>query len=168
MIAPRRAAAVGRFSNFAGRTVQHPFIIERLCPALGVVARCREFWMSIARDDFDPIGAIVDWLDACRRGDLNALLNFYDEGAVLECDCEGVSVTGRNAIAAYWAPKLETNRMPAFTLDDVALTGHGVQMDYQSYEGKPVRLYFRFGSSGKIIYTSCGPKVRSAAQPSYN
>jgi hypothetical protein len=116
--------------------------------------------MLISRDNFDPLAAVVDWLDACRRGNLSALLDFYDEQAVLECDCEGVSITGRKAIAAYWAPKLESKRVPAFNLDDLALTGHGVQIDYQSHEGKPVRLYFRFGGSGKIIYTSCRPLER--------
>ncbi|MCP3402789.1 nuclear transport factor 2 family protein [Bradyrhizobium sp. CCGB20] len=64
--------------------------------------------MSISPDDFDPLAVVVDWLDACRRGNLSALLNLYDEQAVLECDCEGVSITGRKAIAAYWAPKLES------------------------------------------------------------
>lgn len=116
--------------------------------------------MSISRDDFDPLAAVVDWLDACRRGDLNSLLDFYDERAVLECGCEGVSIAGRKAIAAYWAPKLKSIQAPAFSLSGMALTDHGVQIDYQSYEGKPVRLYFRFGRSGKIIYTSCGPAER--------
>lgn len=113
--------------------------------------------MSISRDVFDPIAAVVDWLDACRRSDLNALLEFYDEGAVLECACEGVSVRGRDSIAEYWAPKLATKQGPSFSLDDLSLTGHGVQIDYQSFEGKSVRLYFRFGPANKIIYTNCGP-----------
>jgi len=118
--------------------------------------------MSISRDEFDPLAAVVDWLDACRRGDLNALLDLYDERAVMECGCEDVVLTGRSSIAAYWAPKLESMRVPAFNLDDVALTGHGVQIDYQSDEGKPIRFYFRFGNSNKIIYTNCGPLVGRA------
>ena len=124
--------------------------------------------MPISRDDFDPVATFVDWLDACRRGDVNALLDLYDERAVLECACEGVSLTGREAIAAYWSPKLETKRVLSFSLDDVSLTGHGVQIDYQNYEGKPVRVYFRFGVSNKIIYTSCAPMARAAARSSVN
>ncbi|MCS3897378.1 nuclear transport factor 2 family protein [Bradyrhizobium sp. MOS001] len=124
--------------------------------------------MPISRDDFDPVATVVDWLDACRRGDVNALLDLYDERAVLECACEGVSLTGREAIAAYWSPKLETKRVLSFSLDDVSLTGHGVQIDYQNYEGKPVRVYFRFGASNKIIYTSCAPMARAAARSSVN
>ncbi|MCP3442349.1 nuclear transport factor 2 family protein [Bradyrhizobium sp. CCGUVB14] len=113
--------------------------------------------MSNSRDGFDSLAAVVDWLDACRRGDLNSLLDFYDERAVMECNCEGVSITGRHAISAYWAPKLASKHIRGFNLDHLALTGHGVQIDYQNYEGKPVRLYFRFGVSGQIIYASCGP-----------
>ena len=124
--------------------------------------------MSISRDEFDPLAAVVDWLDACRRGDLNALLDLYDERAVMECGCEGVTLTGRSSIAAYWAPKLESKHMHAFKLVDVDRTDHGVQIDYRSYEGKPVRFYFRFGNSNKIIYTSCGPLVGRAAKISSN
>ena len=112
--------------------------------------------MSVLQDDFDPLAVVVDWLDACRWGELDALLNLYDERATLECDCERVSLTGRKAIAAYWAPKLESKLATAFTLDDMTLTEDGVQIDYQSYEGEPVRIHFQFSPSGKIIHASCG------------
>jgi len=119
--------------------------------------------MPTSRDEFDPLAVVVDWLDACRSGELNALLDLYDERAILECDCEGVSLTGRKSIAAYWAPKLESKAPPAFTLHDMTLTGDGVQVDYQDDEGKPVRIQFRFNPSGKILHTSCGPLVRCTA-----
>ena len=112
--------------------------------------------MMKSKDEFDPLAVIVDWLDACRWGLLDALLDLYDQGATLECNCERVSLTGRQSIAAYWAPKLESKLASAFVLDDMALTGDGVQVDYQSYEGKPVRIHFRFDPSGKIIHTSYG------------
>ena len=41
--------------------------------------------MPISRELFDPLGVVVDWLDACRSGELNALLDLYDERATLEC-----------------------------------------------------------------------------------
>ncbi len=113
--------------------------------------------MPISQDDFDSIAAVVDWLDACRRQDLDAVLGFYDEGAVMECSCEGVTLEGKALIADYWAPKLEKKGASAFSLSDIVLTEHGVRIDYQNYEDKPVRLYFRFGASNKIIYTNCGP-----------
>ena len=113
--------------------------------------------MPISRDEFDPIAVAVDWLDAGKLGDLDGLLDLYDERATLECDCEGVTLTGREALSAYWAPKLDSPLEAAFTLDDMILTGDGVQLDYQNYEGKPVRILFRFTPSGKIAHTSCGP-----------
>jgi hypothetical protein len=125
--------------------------------------------MSISRDEF--VAAVAGWFDAYERGDLNALLGLYDEHAVMECGCEGVTLTGRDSIAAYWAPKLERKRVSAFDLyrlELVKLTGYGVQIDYQTYEGKPVRFYFRFGSSNKIIYASCGPLIGRAAKISLN
>jgi hypothetical protein len=90
------------------------------------------------------------------RSHWRPLLDLYDERATLECDCERVSLTGRKAIAAYWAPKLESKLATAFTLDDMTLTGDGVQVDYQSYEGKPVRIYFRFDPSGKYSTQAAG------------
>ena len=119
--------------------------------------------MSISRDQFDPLAIVVDWLDACRMGELTALLDLYDERATLECDCERVVLTGRKSIAAYWAPKIESKQLSAFTLDDMTLTGDGVQVDYQDDEGKPVRIQFRFSPSGKILRASCGPLVRCTA-----
>jgi hypothetical protein len=98
--------------------------------------------------------------DACRSGELSALLDLYDERATLECDCEGITLTGRQSLSAYWAPKLESKLAHAFTLDDMTLTGAGVQLDYQSYEGNPLRIHFRFNASGKILHSSCGPLGR--------
>ena len=37
---------------------------------------------------FDPLAVAVDWLDACRSGDLEALGDLYDEEATQECDRE--------------------------------------------------------------------------------
>jgi hypothetical protein len=111
--------------------------------------------MPISRDEFDPLAVVVDWLDACRLGELDALLDLYDERATMECDCERVYLTGRKSIAAYWAPKLDSRLGEAFTLDDMTLTGDGVQIDYRSYEGKPVRVHFRFSPSGRIRHTIC-------------
>jgi len=40
---------------------------------------------------------VVDWLDAGILGEVNALLDLYDGGGrSLECDCEGISLTGRH------------------------------------------------------------------------
>ena len=79
--------------------------------------------MMKIRGEFDPLGVVIDWLDACRSGGLVVLLDLYDDAAILDCGCERVSLTGRNAIAAYWAPKLGKKQLAtAFTLDNMALT----------------------------------------------
>ena len=114
-------------------------------------------------DTFDPLASVVDWLDACRSGDLEALLDLYDEQATLDCFCENVTLTGRKAIAAYWAPKLERRIVSAFTLDDMILTDCGLLVDYRGYDGKAVRIHFHFSPSGKILRTSCGLLRRRAA-----
>ena len=104
---------------------------------------------------FDPLAVVSDWLDACRWGELDALLNLYDERATLECDCEHLRLTGRKWIAAYWAPRLESKAVLAFCLSDMALTADGVQVGCRDHEGKPLRMDFHFSPSGKILHTSC-------------
>jgi hypothetical protein len=112
--------------------------------------------MPISRTDFDSLATVVDWLDACRAGELSALLALYDDHATLECECENVSLQGRSALSAYWYPKLETAVHSAFSLDEMTLVDDGVCVDYRSYDGNPVRITFRFTETGKIIYTRCG------------
>jgi FixJ family two-component response regulator len=109
------------------------------------------------RDDFDRSGVVVDWLDACRSGQLDALLNLYEERATLRCDCDGVDLAGRSSLAIYWKSKLERKAASAFTLDGMILVDDEIQVDCQSCKGKPVRVYFRFGPLGKILHTRFGP-----------
>jgi len=47
--------------------------------------------MSDARDGFDAIGVVVDWIDACKQRRLDDLLNLYHATATVEC-CEGGSL----------------------------------------------------------------------------
>ena len=61
--------------------------------------------MSNARDGFDAIGVVVDWIDACKQRRLDDLLNLYDARATVEC-CEGGSFRGRSEMERYWRPRL--------------------------------------------------------------
>ena len=120
--------------------------------------------MSISGRESDPIATVVDWLDACRSGHIHVLLDLYDEAATLECACDGTkSLTGRAALEAYWRPKLRNPSPESFSMDDVTADGEGVILDYQNYEGKPVRIHFRFNDTGKILHTRCRPLGRCAA-----
>ena len=46
--------------------------------------------MSSPQDSFDPIGVVVDWLDACRARRLWALVDLYDDEAAVECCQRGL------------------------------------------------------------------------------
>jgi SnoaL-like domain len=108
--------------------------------------------------DFDRIAVVVDWLDACRTRNLDALLELYDEDARMECNCDSVTVhRGRAELDAYWRPRLNSQSPVAFGLEEIRPEVDGVVLDYRSYEGKPVRIHFSFDQFGKILQTRCGP-----------
>ncbi len=111
-------------------------------------------------NDFDQIAVVVDWLDACRRRDLEALLDLYAAEASLECQCDGATVSeGRARLASYWGPRLDGFAPNAFGLEEIQPTPDGVQLDYMSHEGLPVRMLFSFTGEGKILRTRCGPSL---------
>jgi len=120
----------------------------------------------MATAEFDPLGVVVDWLDACRARRLDQLLKLYEAGATLECACDGpCSYRGRRAIASYWVDRLDAAVDESFQLINI-VPGEDpdcVVLDYLSYEGKPVRMHFTFAASGKIAATVCAPTVRSRA-----
>lgn len=108
--------------------------------------------------DFDRIAVVVDWLDACRTRDLDALLDLYAADARLECNCDSVTVhRGLTELDAYWRPRLDSQAPVAFDVEAITLEADGVVLDYRSYEGKPVRIHFSFDRFGKIMQTRCGP-----------
>ena len=107
--------------------------------------------------DFDGMALVVDWLDALRNRNLELLLEAYAADAALECACEGVNVSGRAGIAAYWRPKLASFAPAAFGLEEITPVSDGVMLDYLNFEGKPVRIRFAFSASGKIAHMGCEP-----------
>jgi hypothetical protein len=108
--------------------------------------------------DIDHIAIVVDWLDACRKRDLAALLDLYADGASLECACGGKALAyGRAALEAYWRPRLASPVTTAFGLKEIAPSGDGIVLDYAGHEGEPVRMSFAFSPEGKIRRTSCWP-----------
>jgi hypothetical protein len=109
-------------------------------------------------NDFDQIAVVVDWLDACRRRDLDMLLDLYAPEATLECRCDGATVReGRARLASYWGPRLDGLVPNAFGLEEIEPTPDGVQLDYVSHEGLRVRMIFSFTTDGKILRTHCAP-----------
>jgi hypothetical protein len=108
-------------------------------------------------DDFDKMGVVVDWLDACRSQNLEALLDCYAGDAVLACGCEGLDIQGQSALAAYWKPRLAGFVPTAFGLEEITPLPDGVVLDYLNFEGKPVRIVFAFDAKGKIALMRCEP-----------
>jgi hypothetical protein len=112
--------------------------------------------VSDLRADYDPIGVIVDWLDACRAADLKTLVALYDANATLECKCEGKTYHGASEIECYWQPKLSTQVKDGFVLDDIHPANDGIAVRYLGFEGKPLQIVFEFSEGGKIK-SACGP-----------
>lgn len=108
-------------------------------------------------DNCNRSGVAIDWLDACRSGKLDVLLNLYDEQATLKCDCDGVNLAGRNSLATYWNSKLEGMAAAAFALRGMILTGDEIQVECKSCKGKPIHIHLRFSRLGKILHTRFAP-----------
>jgi hypothetical protein len=106
--------------------------------------------------DFDQIAVVVDWLDACRKRDLEALLDLCAPDASVECQCSGTQFhQGGAALEAYWRPLLNDLDPTAYNLQEIAPITDGVELDYLNAGGKTVRVFFRFSADGKIARMRC-------------
>ncbi|QPF88334.1 nuclear transport factor 2 family protein [Bradyrhizobium genosp. L] len=101
------------------------------------------------------MAVVVDWLDCCKSRDLEAMLDLCAENAALDCACDGVQVSGRSALAAYWAPKLANTSSGAFGLEEITPRDDGVMLDYLDFESRPARVLFAFDKEGKIAHMGC-------------
>jgi len=107
--------------------------------------------------DFDSVGLITGWLDACRTGQIDVLLDLHDDSATLVCTCEGRAIHGRAELDRYWRPKLADQVTTAFVMNDLVSDGDSVYLDFQNHQGHAVRARFRFNELGKIRQLTCGP-----------
>lgn len=108
--------------------------------------------------NFDQVAIVIDWLDACRRRDLVALLDLYAPDASLLCECEHQTIyRGRSQLEEYWQHRLDANSPNAFGLEEIVPSAGGVELDYLSHQCKPVRIVFAFTADGKIQQTKCRP-----------
>ncbi len=104
---------------------------------------------------FDPMAAVVDWLDAYRSGDLETILGFYAKDATIECDCSsGATINGHEALRAFWKQRLKDH--PAAELDNLQPARAGVAITYVCH-GAAIRGDFEFDIAGQIIFQKCGP-----------
>lgn len=112
--------------------------------------------MSGSGTDFDPVGVVIDWLDACRQRRLSDLLELYADRATLDC-CDGGRFFGRSGLLHYWQSKLRTATPAAFELHEVLPKGDCVILDYVDYDGTVSQTKFWFDDVGKISRTRCTP-----------
>lgn len=108
--------------------------------------------------DFDQMGLIVDWVDACRKGDLPALLELYAEDGAVECSCNGTQLyRGRGELEAYWRPQLSTFSSAGFGLEEIHPAQNGIDLEYSVAGALRVRASFCFSADGKIHRMLCEP-----------
>jgi hypothetical protein len=108
--------------------------------------------------DFDQMGLVVDWVDACRKGDLASLLELYADDARLECSCFGTKrYRGRSEIEAYWRTRLGGFSSAGFGLEEISPVPDGIDLEYSVAGALRIRISFRFGPEGKIDSTLCVP-----------
>lgn len=114
--------------------------------------------------DFDQMGIVVDWVDACRKGDLAALLDLYADDAQVECTCNGTQRRrGRSELEAYWQPRLSAFSSAGFALEEIHPVPHGgVDLEYSVAGALRIRVSFRFSPEGKIYSTMCEPARQNA------
>jgi hypothetical protein len=108
---------------------------------------------------FDPMAAVVDWLDAYRSGDLESILGLYADAATIECGCGGATtINGREALRAYWEQRLRDS--PAADLDNLEPARDGVAVTYVCH-GSNIRAGFEFDAAGQITFQKCGRQIRA-------
>jgi hypothetical protein len=113
--------------------------------------------------DFDQMGLVVDWVDACRKGDLATLLDLYADDAEVECTCNGKhSYRGRSELEAFWRPQLSTFSSVGFGLEEIKPVPQGVDLEYSIAGALRIHASFRFSPEGKIYSTLCVPARQSS------
>lgn len=103
---------------------------------------------------FDPMAAAVDWLDAYRAGDIEAILMMYADDAVVHCGCDSLTITGKDGLRAYWMERLRKH--PASELDNLQPSHEGTTISYVTGNGV-VSAVLAFNAAGQIKTLSCGP-----------
>jgi hypothetical protein len=110
---------------------------------------------------FDAMAAAVDWLDAYRAADLEAILTLFADDAVVECRCDGAAtITGKQSLPIYWQQRLKD--YPASDLDDLQPSSDGATVSYLSHDGV-VGAILEFDPAGRIALLRCGPSEQTSS-----
>ena len=101
----------------------------------------------------------MDWLEACKQKQIQALAELYAETAVFECECDYPgSFLGRTKIVEFWQPKFSLPPPRPFKLEQIWPEAAGIAVVYR-YRNQPlVRISFQFDAAGKIARSRCRPE----------
>ncbi|WP_027527399.1 nuclear transport factor 2 family protein [Bradyrhizobium sp. Ec3.3] len=103
---------------------------------------------------FHPMAAAVDWLDAYRAGDVDAILEMFADDAVIHCSCGSIKiVTEKESLRAYWVQRIREN--PAYGFDYLYPTDGGAMISY-IVRDRAIAAVLTFNASGQIERLSCG------------
>lgn len=104
---------------------------------------------------FDPMAAAMDWLEAYRARDIEAILKMYADNAIIECGCGGMkTITGKDSLRAYWQQRLKD--YPASELDDLQTASAGATVAYRTPDGV-IGATLEFDPDGRIRLLQCRP-----------
>jgi hypothetical protein len=102
---------------------------------------------------FDPMANAVDWLDAYRAGDIDAILSMYATDAVTECGCDQLTVIGNEGHRAYWLRRFV--EYPASDLDNLQPYADGATISY-AIRDRVSAAIMEFNAEGRIRRLRCG------------
>lgn len=109
---------------------------------------------------FDPMAAAIDWLDAYRAGDIEAILGMYADDAVVHCSCGSTkTITGKEGLQTYWVERLR--EYPASDLDNLHRSDDGAVFSYVTRHGV-VSAILTFNAAGQIASLTCRPSKDSS------
>jgi len=102
----------------------------------------------------------ADWIDAWNRHDLDAILAHYADDFTLRspliaqlADAPSGRLSGKPAVAAYWAEALRRLPQLHFRLLHVFCGVDSLLLHYQGARG-PAAEWFAFGPDGKVIHAA--------------
>jgi hypothetical protein len=98
--------------------------------------------------------AAVDWLDAYRVGEIDAILKMCAEDVVVECRCGSMkTIAEQERLRAYWERQIKD--YPALDLDDIQSSDDEATISYLSRDGVVVAT-LEFNANGRITLLRCG------------
>ena len=99
---------------------------------------------------FDPMAAAVDWLDAYRAGDLEAIVQMHADTAVVDCNCcVRETVSNKDRLRTFWRERLDYC-LPS-ELRDLRPLLDGTSISFVTPRGLTTAV-MEFDAEGKIAH----------------